>query len=116
MGFPGGSDSKESTCNAGALDSIPGLRRSPGGRAWHPLLVFSPGESPGTEEPGRLQSMGSQRETGLSDSAQHTKNTYTQITISHISYECVYIERHKESDIDTESQTYFLGLQNYCRW
>ena len=47
--------------------------------------------------------MGSQRETGLSDSAQHTKNTYTQITISHISYECVYIERHKESDIDTES-------------
>ena len=29
--FPGGSDDKESTCNAGDLDSIPGLGRSPGG-------------------------------------------------------------------------------------
>ena len=30
MGFPGGSDSNESTCNARELDSIPGLGRSPG--------------------------------------------------------------------------------------
>ena len=30
MGFPGGSDGKESVCNAGDLGSIPGLRRSPG--------------------------------------------------------------------------------------
>ena len=29
MGFPGGSDSKESACNAGDLGSIPGLGRSP---------------------------------------------------------------------------------------
>ena len=29
-GFPGGSDGKESTCNAGDLGSIPGLERSPG--------------------------------------------------------------------------------------
>ena len=28
--FPGGSDSKESTCNVGGLGSIPGLERSPG--------------------------------------------------------------------------------------
>ena len=31
MGFPGGSDGKESTCHVGDLDSIPGLGRSPGG-------------------------------------------------------------------------------------
>ena len=31
FGFPGGSDGKESTCNAGDLGSIPGLGRSPGG-------------------------------------------------------------------------------------
>ena len=31
MGFPGGSDGKESACNAGDLGSIPGLGRSPGG-------------------------------------------------------------------------------------
>ena len=30
-------------------------------RAWPPTLVFLPGESPWTEEPGRLQSMRSQR-------------------------------------------------------
>ena len=29
-GFPGGSDDKESTCNAGDVGSIPGLKRSPG--------------------------------------------------------------------------------------
>ena len=29
LGFPGGSDSKESTCKAGDQGSIPGLRRSP---------------------------------------------------------------------------------------
>ena len=29
-GFPGDSDSKESTCNAGDLGSIAGLGRSPG--------------------------------------------------------------------------------------
>ena len=30
-GFPGGSDGKESTYNAGDLGSIPGFGRSPGG-------------------------------------------------------------------------------------
>ena len=30
MGFPGGSDSKESACNTGDQGSTPGLERSPG--------------------------------------------------------------------------------------
>ena len=30
MGFPGGSESKESACNVGDLGLIPELRRSPG--------------------------------------------------------------------------------------
>ena len=37
LGFPGGSDSKESTCNVGDLGSIPGLGRSPGGGHGNPL-------------------------------------------------------------------------------
>ena len=37
MGFPGGSDGKESTCNAGDLGSIPGSGRSPRGRQGNPL-------------------------------------------------------------------------------
>ena len=37
MGFPGGSDSKESACNAGDPSSIPGLGRSPGEGNGNPL-------------------------------------------------------------------------------
>ena len=38
LGFLGGSDSKESACNAGDLGLIPGLRRSPGGAHGNPPL------------------------------------------------------------------------------
>ena len=36
-GFPGGSDDKESACNAGDPGSIPGWRTSPGGGHGNPL-------------------------------------------------------------------------------
>ena len=36
-GFPGGSYAKESTCNAGAQGSIPGLGKSPGEENGNPL-------------------------------------------------------------------------------
>ena len=41
LGFPSGSDSKESACNAEDPGLIPGSRRSPGEGA---TLVFLPGE------------------------------------------------------------------------
>ena len=53
--------SKESACNVGDLGLIPGLGRSPGGRHDNPLQYPRHGESPLTEGPGRLQSMGSPR-------------------------------------------------------
>ena len=37
VGFPGGSDGKESTCNAGDTGSIPESGRSPGGGHGNPL-------------------------------------------------------------------------------
>ena len=37
MGFPGGSDGKESACNAGDPGSIPGLGRSPAEGTGYPL-------------------------------------------------------------------------------
>ena len=60
MGFPSSSDGKASACNAGDLGSILGwedplekeMATHSGILAW---------KSPWTEEPGRLQSMGSQR-------------------------------------------------------
>ena len=47
FGFPGSSDSKESSCNAGELGSIPGLGRRKWRRKWQPTPVFLPGESHG---------------------------------------------------------------------
>ena len=58
--FPGGSDDKESTCNAGDPGSILGLGRSPGEGNGYPSTILA-WEIPWTEEPGGLQSMGSQR-------------------------------------------------------
>ena len=62
QGFPGGTYGKESACNVGDLDSIPGLGRSSGGgHMFLPSPVFLPGESPWTKEPGGLESTGLQR-------------------------------------------------------
>ena len=37
LGFPSGSDGKESICNVGELDLIPGSERSPGDANDYPL-------------------------------------------------------------------------------
>ena len=57
-GFPRGSDGKESACNAGDLGSTLG-QEDPleKGRATHSSILAR--RIPWTEEPGRLQSMGS---------------------------------------------------------
>ena len=47
VGFPGGSDSKESVCNAEDLGSIPRLGRTPWRREWLPTPVILPGECHG---------------------------------------------------------------------
>ena len=65
LGFLGGSDGKESACNAGDPSSIPGSGRSPGeGNGNSTILAW---RIPWTEESGGLQSMGLQNRTRLSD-------------------------------------------------
>ena len=59
--FPGGSNGKESACNAGDLGFIPGQGKLPGEENGGYPLQYSCLENPRTEEPGGLQSMGSQR-------------------------------------------------------
>ena len=60
-GFSGGASGKElSPPNAGGGGLIPGLGRSPGGGHGNPLQ-YSCWRIPWTEEPGGLQSVGSQR-------------------------------------------------------
>ena len=77
MGFPGGTNGKEShppqlphphthRINAGNLRDtgstlFPWIRKILCMRAWQSTPVFLPGESPWTEEPGGLWSIGSQR-------------------------------------------------------
>ena len=57
MGFPGGSDGKESACNAGDPGSIPGSGRSlEKEMATHSTILAW--RIPWTEEAGRLQAMG----------------------------------------------------------
>ena len=63
MGLLGGTVVKNSPASAGDardLGSIPGSGRSPGGGNGNPLQYLA-WEIPWTEEPGGLQSMGSQR-------------------------------------------------------
>ena len=58
--FPGGSDGKESTCSVGDLDSTPGSEDPlEEGMATHSSILAW--RIARTEEPGGLQSMGSQR-------------------------------------------------------
>ena len=60
MGFPGGSDYKESACDAGDLGLIPGLGRSPGGGHGNPLQ-YSSLENPMDRGAWRIPCTGSQR-------------------------------------------------------
>ena len=60
MGFPSGSDGKETACNVGNLGSIPGSGISPGEGNDNPFQ-YPCLEILWSEEPGSLQSMGLQR-------------------------------------------------------
>ena len=69
LGFPRGSDRKESACHAGNPGSVPGLERPMGkGMTIHIILAW---EIPQTNKPVGLQSMGLQSQTRLSNEA-HT--------------------------------------------
>ena len=94
MGFPGGLDVKECASNVGDLDSIRGLGRSPGGGHWQPTPVLLPGESPCTEEPGKLKSMVLQRVghnwVTKHSTAQHILNLH-QFALEKILNYCLYV-------------------------
>ena len=59
VGFPGGSDGKESACDAEELGSVPRSGRSPGEGNGNPSSILA-WRIPWTEEPDRLQSIGLQ--------------------------------------------------------
>ena len=60
LGFPGGSDSKESACSAGDPGLVPG-QEDPLDKEMATHSSIPDWRIPGTEEPSRLPSTGSQR-------------------------------------------------------
>ena len=64
QGFPGSTNGEECTCQCRRHKRRgfdPWVGKIPWRRAWQPTSVFLPGEPPGTEEPGRPQSLESQK-------------------------------------------------------
>ena len=61
LSFPDGSDGKESACNAGDPGFESWVGKIPWKSAQQLTPIFLPGQSPWTEEPGGIQSTGSQR-------------------------------------------------------
>ena len=80
-GFPRGSMVKNTPANAGDLRNagwIPGLGRSPGGGSGNPVSLAW--KTPWTEEPGGLQSMGSQR-VGQDWASEHIQDSRKYLTL-----------------------------------
>ena len=72
QGFPGGSDGKESACNAGDLGLIPESRRSLG-EEWQPTPVFLPGEFHGQRNPVSYSPWG-RKELVMTEQLTHTQS------------------------------------------
>jgi len=88
LGFPSGSVVKNLSSNAGDIGSIPGSERSPGeGNATHCSILAW--EIPWREEPGGLQSMGSQRvryDSAAEDTCTHFVIPPRSLTNSNIDF------------------------------
>ena len=76
-GSPGGSDGKESTCNAGNPGSIPGLEKSPGEGHGYPLQHSRPGVFHGQRSLGYHSPWGRKQ----SDTAEQVTLTFTSDTV-----------------------------------
>ena len=72
LGFPDGSDGKESPAMWKTWFQSLGWEDSLEGQAWQHTPIFLPRETPWTEEPGGLQSMGSQRVRHNQATKHHT--------------------------------------------
>ena len=85
LGFPGGSDDKESACSVGDLGSIPGLGRSSEGGPGNPLQ-YSCLENPHGQEAWQATVHGAAKnQTRLSDQAQHRAAQRVYIVLGVIS-------------------------------
>ena len=85
LGFPASASGKEAACQCRKCKRCrfnPLTGKIPWRKAWQPTPVFLPGESPWTEEPGRLQSMRSRR-------VGHVRQAHIYMYIQYV-YICMY--------------------------
>ena len=78
VGFPGGSDGKESTCNMGDLGSVPGLGRSPGRGHGNPPpypCLENPMDRGAWQAAVQMVTQSRTRLKWLSSSSNNTQNT-----------------------------------------
>ena len=80
MGFPGGSDGKESTFNTGDLGLTPGLGRSPGGGHGNPLQCSCLENSHGQRSLVGYSPWGHQESDGTQRLSTHVLRTYSTST------------------------------------
>ena len=94
-GLPRWFSCKESTCNAGGLSSVPGLARSPGKGNDNPVKQASilAWEIPRAEEPGGLQSVGSQTVGHDLATKQQQFCSRRTVTLSYCSFTARYPAR-----------------------
>ena len=72
-------------------------------RPWQPTPVFSPGESPWTEEPGGLQSVGSQR------AEQDSALSLASVSLNRFAVHLKPTQLCKPSTLQFEEETFFAG-------
>ena len=89
----GGSDSKEFPCNAGELDLIPGLRRSPGEEKSPSTLVFLPGEFHGQRSLAGYSPQG-RKKSDITEATQHVRTYTKRYTMNHVHIQVNLILNH----------------------
>ena len=89
MGFPAGSDSKESACSTGDPGSIPESGRSPGRRKWLSTPIFLPGESHGQRSLVGYSPWG-HKELDMTERPTHTNVTHSLVASDQFSLSVMF--------------------------
>ena len=116
-GFPGGDSSEKSTnqfrrCRSHRFD--PWVGKIPWRRVWQSTPIFLSGESPWTEEPGRLQSIMSQRvrhDWACMDTCEAYTDIQKKATLDYFTWTIT----HAFSS-DPENMVFSLPLSMFVEW
>ena len=94
-GFPGGSNDKESSCNAGDLGSIPGLGRSPGEGEGYPLQYSGLESSKGRKELDKTERLSLPSNTN--NPTYNFLKTYKGLSSVEVVNKCKFLSRPPDS-------------------